>query len=90
MQEPILQFLVTCPACGLESPSEVSIAVIAHALLSGKGIRIHAQCHDEYWTATFIEREQLRTALKGMRVNTLSTPSRQPNAERSLEIEMAP
>jgi hypothetical protein len=68
----------------------MSIAVLAHALLSGKGIRIHAQCHDQYWTATFVEREQLRTALRGMRVNTLSTPLRQPNAARSLEIETAP
>lgn len=90
MQEPILQFLVTCPVCGLESPCKMSIAVIAHALLSGKGIRIHAQCHDQYWTATFVEREQLRTALKGMRVNTPATPSLQPNPERSLEFEIAP
>jgi hypothetical protein len=90
MQEPSLQFLATCPTCALESPCEISIAVIAHALLSGKGIRFHAQCHDQYWTATFIEREQLRTALKGMRVNTLATPSLQPIAEISLEFEIAP
>jgi hypothetical protein len=90
MQEPILQFLVTCPACALESPCEMSVAVIAHALLSGRGICLHVQCHDQYWTATFLEREQLRTALKEMRVKTLSTPSLQTNAKRSLEFEIAP
>jgi hypothetical protein len=90
MQEPILQFPVTCPACALETQCEMPIAVIAHALLSGKGIRLRAQCHDHYWTATFIEREQLRTALRGIRVNTVSTPSLEPNAKMNLEFEAVP
>jgi hypothetical protein len=63
MPEPTLKFPVTCPACALESVSEVPIAVIANALLTGKGIRLHSSCHDHYWTATFVEREELRNAL---------------------------
>ena len=63
MPEPILKFPVTCPECALESAGELPIAVIANALLTGKGIRLHSGCHDHYWTATFAEREQLRRSL---------------------------
>jgi hypothetical protein len=66
------------------------IAVIADSLLTGKILRFYSYCHDRYWTATFTEREQLRTALKGMQVGTLSAPSLQPNAKRSFEFETAP
>jgi hypothetical protein len=77
MQEPTLRFVVTCPDCGLESLSELPIAVIANALLTGKSIRLHAVCHDQYWTATFIEREQLRKTLGTMKIDArqhLSAP----------------
>jgi hypothetical protein len=63
MPEPILKFPVTCPVCALESASEIPIALIANALLTSKGIRLHSTCHDHYWTATFAEREQLRRSL---------------------------
>jgi hypothetical protein len=63
MPEPTLRFPVTCPACALESLSEMPIAVIANALLTGKGIRLHSRCHNHYWTATFVEREELRKSL---------------------------
>ena len=68
MKEPALGFPVTCPQCALESPFELPIAVIANALLTGKGIRLHARCHDQYWTATFLEREQLRKTLGTMTI----------------------
>jgi hypothetical protein len=78
MQEPTLRFAVTCPDCGLESLAELPIAVIANALLTGKSIRLHASCHDQvYWTATFIEREQLRKSLGTMKIQArhhLSAP----------------
>jgi len=57
MPEPILKFPVTCPTCALESVSELSIAVIANALLTG-----------HYWTATFTEREQLRKSLRALKL----------------------
>jgi hypothetical protein len=68
MQEPALKFPVTCPVCALESPFELPIALIANGLLTGKGIRLHARCHDQYWTATFVEREQLRNTLGTMTI----------------------
>jgi hypothetical protein len=71
MQDPTMKFAVTCPGCALESLSEIPIAVIATALLTGKGIRLHARCHDQYWTATFIERAQLRKTLAAMTMNAL-------------------
>jgi hypothetical protein len=63
MTEPVLRISVTCPDCALESVAEMPIAVIANALLTGQAIRLHSICHDQYWTATFAEREQLRKSL---------------------------
>lgn len=74
MPEPTLKFPVTCPACALESLSEVPIAVIANALLTGKGIRLHSTCHDYYWTATFVEREELRNALTLLPIDSPRQP----------------
>ena len=70
MPEPTLRFPVTCPACALESSSEMSIAVIANALLTGKGIRLHSRCHNHYWTATFVEREELRRCLALLQIES--------------------
>jgi len=78
MPEPILKFPVTCPHCALESVSELSIALIANALLTGKGIRLHSTCHDHYWTATFVEREQLRKSLRVLRLETHSLNVTEP------------
>jgi hypothetical protein len=76
MQEPTLRFAVTCPDCGVESFSELPIAVIANALLTGKSIRLHARCHEQvYWTATYIEREQLRKTLGTMKLDARSQVS---------------
>jgi hypothetical protein len=70
MPEPVLKFTVTCPNCALESVSEIPIALIANALLTGQGIRLHSNCHDHYWTATFAEREQLRKSLACLKIET--------------------
>lgn len=68
MPEPTLRFSVTCPECALESVSGMSIALIANGLLTGKAIRLHSNCHDHYWTATFAEREQLRKCLASLKI----------------------
>jgi hypothetical protein len=70
MPEPTLRFPVTCPACALESLSDIPIAAIANALLTGKGIRLHSKCHDHHWTATFVEREELRKSLALLQVES--------------------
>ncbi len=74
MQEPALKFPVTCPECASESAFELPIALIANALMSGKGIRLHARCHDQYWTATFVEREQLRKTLGTLTIEARPHP----------------
>jgi hypothetical protein len=68
--EPSMRFFVTCPECALESTSHIPIAVIADGLLTRKAIRLHASCHDVYWTATFVEREQLRQLLRAIKDDT--------------------
>lgn len=73
MQEPTIKLTVTCPSCALESPFVISMPRVANALLINKGIRLYAECHDQYWTATFGEREQIREAL--VRVNALGVSS---------------
>jgi hypothetical protein len=63
MPEPSLLFSVICPDCALESKTKLSIAVIATGLLTDTALRLHSNCHDRYWDATFIEREKLRKSL---------------------------
>jgi hypothetical protein len=82
MPEPILKFPVTCPDCALESLAEMPIALIANALLTGKSLRLHSNCHDHYWTATFAEREQIRSALSEIRVD-MPTATHRSHAERA-------
>jgi hypothetical protein len=80
MPEPSLQFPVTCPDCAVESVSKMSIAVIAIGLLTGKNLRLHSNCHDRYWNATFIERENLRRSLALLNISAY-TNENQPNSE---------
>jgi hypothetical protein len=89
MLEPMLKFSVTCPNCALESVSEMPIALIANALLTGKAIRLRAECHDEYWTATIGEREQIRSALREIRVD-MPTATLRTHTERALKSQTAP
>jgi hypothetical protein len=63
MREPSMKFPVICPECARESIGEFQIAVIATALMTGKSLRLYSDCHDIYWTATRVEREQLREYL---------------------------
>lgn len=90
MREPTLKFAVTCPDCALQSLSEIPIAVIANALLTGKSIRFYAGCHDQYWTATCVEREQLRKTLAAMKTDAVH-PTRNPShAIRNPQFETNP
>jgi hypothetical protein len=57
------------------------IAVIADSLLSGKSLRLHSNCHDRYWTATFTEREQLRKTLAALNIEP-NTHQDLPDAEQ--------
>jgi hypothetical protein len=85
MPEPTLKFSVICPDCAFESVSEISIAVIANSLLTGKNLRLYSQCHDRYWTATFVEREKLRRTLATLHIDTHATTTR----AHSEEVEFA-
>jgi hypothetical protein len=77
MPDPPMRIPVTCPECALESLFELSIAAVASALLTGKTIRLHAGCHDIYWTATFVERERLRQTLRALQVDEMQ-PRKEP------------
>lgn len=90
MREPTLKFAVTCPDCARQSLSEVSIAVIANALLTGKSIRLHAGCHDQYWTATYIEREQLRQNLAALNTDAVLPAKNPSHAIRNPQFETNP
>jgi hypothetical protein len=64
--EPSLRFPVVCPICAKEQLATFSIAILTRGLLSGKSIRLYAACHDKYWDATRIEKEQLREYLSAL------------------------
>jgi hypothetical protein len=69
MREPSMKFPVICPECARESIGEFQIAVIATALITGKSLRLYAACHDVYWTAASVEREQLREYLAAISID---------------------
>ncbi len=73
MPEAILHAPIACPECGQELLTEFRAAFLAQALDSGEDIRLFASCHYKAWTASAVEREQLRAyldaaILSGMRV----------------------
>jgi hypothetical protein len=78
VQQPSMKFPVTCPECAAELLTEFPVAFIANALATGKGIRLYASCHDTFWTATFLERQQLREYLGVARIEA---QARMSNAE---------
>jgi hypothetical protein len=63
MEEPALKFPVTCPQCGREALAEYRIAAVTIALTVWGSMRLHAECHDVYWDASDVEREQIREYL---------------------------
>jgi len=69
VREPSMKFPVTCPECARETIGEFQIAVIATALITGKTLRLYSACHDLYWTATQVEREQLREYLAAISID---------------------
>jgi hypothetical protein len=84
MREPSMKFPVICPECARESIGEFQIAVIATALITGKGLRLYSACHDVYWTATSVEREQLREYLAAISIDARESPS-QPDGNSDVE-----
>jgi hypothetical protein len=68
-----MKFPVICPECARESIGEFQIAVIATALITGKTLRLYSACHDVYWTATSVEREQLREYLAAISIDARET-----------------
>jgi hypothetical protein len=84
MREPSMKFPVICPECARESIGEFQIAVIATALITGKNLRLYSACHDVYWTATSVEREQLREYLAAISIDARELdeqPDDSPDAE---------
>jgi hypothetical protein len=61
MNEPTIRFPIVCPLCGTEAMTEYPIADVANALLSrSTELKLHAPCHDYYWTASQAELQQVR------------------------------
>jgi hypothetical protein len=64
MNEPTIQFPVTCPVCGTEALGEYSVADVADALISRSGpLQLRASCHNHRWTASKLELQQIREYL---------------------------
>ena len=78
MIEPELMMPVTCPQCGRESLFALTVAVAADALLAGRPIVLHVDCHSREWEADLSEREQLREYLGtvGIRSSNVVATSR--------------
>ena len=65
MNEPTIQFPVSCPKCGREELGEYPVAEVAAALLDPTGsLRLYARCHEYHWTARPAELAQIRKHLR--------------------------
>jgi hypothetical protein len=62
MQEPTINVPLKCPSCAREGLNSLSIAATAAALLNGSRLQLTCRCKAK-WTATEIEREQIREYL---------------------------
>jgi hypothetical protein len=63
MLPSLLRVPVVCPRCGEERLASFKRALIAEALGAGNTIRLFASCHDQWWNASYLEREQLKEYL---------------------------
>ncbi len=63
MRDAMLHAPVVCPECADELLTEFRADSIAQALVTGETIRLFSSCHSKAWTASSIEREQLRAYL---------------------------
>ena len=61
--EPVFRFPVIRPTCREETLSTLKVGIVAAALISGRPVRLYAQCHDIYWDAHPIELDQVREYL---------------------------
>ena len=66
MKDPTIRLTVKCPRCGRGTLAQLRIAVIAQAFILENPIRLHATCHDLWWDASYLERQELREHLIGM------------------------
>ncbi len=75
MNEHMIRIPVKCPRCGGASLAQFNIAVIAEAFILENPIRLHATCHDQWWDATYSERQEIREHLIELRLKSQATQS---------------
>jgi hypothetical protein len=75
MQVAVLRVPIICPKCAQESLTEFSATDIAQALASGAAIRLFARCHNTAWTASGVEREQLREYFEATSLSFVMRPA---------------
>lgn len=63
LTEPMVRFPVKCPVCTAEILTQFPVALIAEAFLTNESIRLYANCHQQFWIASEIERAQIREYL---------------------------
>lgn len=64
MDEPTIQFPVTCPLCHREALGEYPVAVVAGALLArSEALQLRSRCHNQKWIAAEHELDQIREYL---------------------------
>lgn len=82
-----MKFPVICPECARETIGEFQIAVIATALITGKNLRLYAACHNVYWTASPVEREQLREYLAVIRIDARERAEQPQESSDSIDAK---
>ena len=83
MNEPTIQFPVTCPKCGAEAIADYPVADVADALLSRSTVlQLYAPCHDCHWPASQAEMQQIREYMAAwMKKAPAALPDRPDDAQ---------
>ena len=74
MQEPTIRVPMICPACAKERLYSLSVAASAAALLSSRPLSLKCSCETR-WSASHLEREQIREYLAILDPLTPTVPS---------------
>jgi hypothetical protein len=75
MNHAILRFPIQCPCCGAEILAESRVAELIGAFAHRRPLRFHAPCHDQDWSATALETDQVREYLRAVWLDRF-TPTR--------------
>ena len=77
MNDSLVRFPATCPACCREFLAEMSFGTIRQSLAADRPLKLYAKCawHKVAWTANELERDQIREYADAVHGRDWAVPS---------------